>query len=100
MSGTTSCSSMSGSTRAATRIRNSSSDRRDLPAASLDRKRGTAAHGFIDDSVSGDVGQTVPTGEVVGRCGNSGHSLEPHLHLQVQDRPTSTNQHQETGTRD
>jgi len=26
--------------------------------------------------------------------GNSGHSLEPHLHLQVQDTPASNNRHQ------
>lgn len=27
------------------------------------------------------VGQQVSPGEVVGRCGNSGNSTEPHLHL-------------------
>ncbi|RTH30155.1 peptidase M23, partial [Thermus scotoductus] len=26
-------------------------------------------------------------GAVVGECGNSGHSTEPHLHFQFLDRP-------------
>lgn len=33
------------------------------------------------------AGQRVRTGEPVGRCGNSGNSTEPHLHVQVIDRP-------------
>lgn len=45
-------------------------------------------------SVAVAVGQQVRAGDVVGRCGNSGHSLEPHLHLQVQDTPASNNHHQ------
>jgi len=32
-------------------------------------------------------GQWVRAGEVVGECGNSGHSTEPHLHFQFLDRP-------------
>ena len=32
-------------------------------------------------------GQPVEAGQMVGRCGNSGHSTEPHLHVQVQDTP-------------
>jgi len=32
------------------------------------------------------IGDRVRTGEPVGRCGNSGNSTEPHLHLQVVDR--------------
>ena len=32
-------------------------------------------------------GQRVRTGDVVGRCGNSGNSTEPHLHLQAMDSP-------------
>ena len=31
-------------------------------------------------------GQRVRVGEVLGRCGNSGNSTEPHLHLQAVDR--------------
>jgi murein DD-endopeptidase MepM/ murein hydrolase activator NlpD len=30
-------------------------------------------------------GQTVEMGEVIGECGNSGNSTEPHLHVQVSD---------------
>lgn len=44
-------------------------------------------------SVQVDVGQQVRAGDVIGRCGNSGHSLEPHLHMQVQDTPASINHH-------
>ena len=34
-------------------------------------------------SVQVQVGQTVQTGERLGRCGNSGNSTEPHLHVQT-----------------
>ena len=44
-------------------------------------------------SVEVEVGQQVRAGDVIGRCGNSGHSLEPHLHLQVQDTPSSNSHH-------
>ena len=36
-------------------------------------------------SLSVSVGQRVAAGEPVGRCGNSGNSTEPHLHLQAMD---------------
>jgi Peptidase family M23 len=32
-------------------------------------------------------GQEVRRGELVGRCGNSGNSSEPHVHFQLMDRP-------------
>jgi hypothetical protein len=32
------------------------------------------------------VGRQVAAGEVIAACGNSGHSTEPHLHFQMQDR--------------
>src|SRR5699024_8211345 len=32
-------------------------------------------------------GQRVGIGDLLGRCGNSGNSTEPHLHLQVIDQP-------------
>ncbi len=32
-------------------------------------------------------GQRVEAGELIGRCGNSGNSSEPHLHFQLQDGP-------------
>jgi urea transporter len=34
-----------------------------------------------------NLGQRVATGEIVARCGNSGRSPVPHLHLHVQDSP-------------
>jgi Peptidase family M23 len=41
-------------------------------------------------SVTVRPGQVVRRGEVVGRCGNSGNTSEPHLHFQLMDhaRPT------------
>jgi hypothetical protein len=36
-------------------------------------------------SVRVKVGDTVVTGEVIARCGNSGMSTEPHLHYQLMD---------------
>lgn len=34
------------------------------------------------------VGDTVNQGQFIGRCGHSGHSTEPHVHLQLQDHPS------------
>jgi len=39
-----------------------------------------------EDSVSVEPGDEVERGDVVGRCGNSGNSSEPHLHFQLMDR--------------
>ena len=36
-------------------------------------------------SVAVQPGQPVAVGQPVGRCGNSGNSTEPHVHLQVSD---------------
>lgn len=38
-------------------------------------------------SVQVQLGQRVRVGETLGRCGNSGNSTEPHVHLQAIDRP-------------
>lgn len=38
-------------------------------------------------SVSVRTGQRVEVGEPLGRCGNSGNSTEPHVHVQAVDRP-------------
>ncbi|KUL26839.1 hypothetical protein ADL15_37190 [Actinoplanes awajinensis subsp. mycoplanecinus] len=32
------------------------------------------------------AGETVTAGQPIGRCGNSGNSTQPHVHLQVMDR--------------
>ncbi len=32
-------------------------------------------------------GDFITRGQVIGRCGNSGHSTEPHIHFHVQDHP-------------
>ena len=42
-------------------------------------------------SVTVEVGDQVEAGDLIGTCGNSGFSLEPHLHMQVQDTPQSNN---------
>ena len=38
------------------------------------------------DSVHVHPGQRVRVGEELGRCGNSGNSTEPHVHVQAMDR--------------
>lgn len=37
-------------------------------------------------SITVTTGQEVRVGDVLGGCGNSGNSTEPHLHLQAMDR--------------
>ncbi len=37
-------------------------------------------------SVQVQLGQSVRVGQTLGRCGNSGNSTEPHVHLQAIDR--------------
>ena len=46
---------------------------------------GFLAH-LIPGSVRVAVGERVSEGQEIGRCGNSGHSTEPHLHFHLQDR--------------
>jgi murein DD-endopeptidase MepM/ murein hydrolase activator NlpD len=38
-------------------------------------------------SVQVRPGDAVSTGDVLGRCGNSGNSTQPHLHIQLMDAP-------------
>lgn len=38
-------------------------------------------------SVAVKVGDRVRTGQLLGRCGNSGNTSEPHVHIHVQDGP-------------
>jgi murein DD-endopeptidase MepM/ murein hydrolase activator NlpD len=37
------------------------------------------------DSVAVKAGDKVKQGQVIGLCGNSGHSTEPHIHFHLQD---------------
>jgi murein DD-endopeptidase MepM/ murein hydrolase activator NlpD len=39
------------------------------------------------DSIQVEVGQWVEKGTLIGSCGNSGRSPEPHLHFQIQTSP-------------
>lgn len=39
-----------------------------------------------EGSIAIKQGEAVRRGQVIGLCGNSGHSTEPHLHFHVQDR--------------
>ena len=39
---------------------------------------------LVKDSIKLSVGDRVVAGEIVGRCGNSGYSPQPHLHMQCQ----------------
>lgn len=43
---------------------------------------------FREGSVRVAVGDHVEAGTVLGECGNSGNSSEPHLHYHLQDTPT------------
>jgi murein DD-endopeptidase MepM/ murein hydrolase activator NlpD len=52
-----------------------------------DGEYGAIAH-LQRGSVRVAPGQSVRAGEAVGRCGNSGNSSEPHVHLQLMDHPT------------
>jgi len=42
---------------------------------------------LVPDSLQVKVGAKVRRGQVLGRCGNSGNSSEPHLHFQLEDGP-------------
>ncbi|MDX1549299.1 MAG: M23 family metallopeptidase [Lysobacter spongiicola] len=42
---------------------------------------------FQQDSLQVATGDEVAAGDVLGRCGNSGNTSEPHLHFHLQDSP-------------
>ncbi|WP_274627500.1 M23 family metallopeptidase [Arvimicrobium flavum] len=42
---------------------------------------------FRQGSVPVSAGDTVTAGQMLGRCGNSGNSSEPHLHFHLQNTP-------------
>jgi len=41
---------------------------------------------LVLNSISVAEGQKIKRGQVIGLCGHSGHSTEPHLHFHLQDR--------------
>ena len=43
---------------------------------------------FKKDSIVVKKGETVNEGQLIGQCGNSGNSSEPHIHFQVMDDPS------------
>ncbi|MDI2588491.1 M23 family metallopeptidase [Psychrobacillus sp. NEAU-3TGS] len=42
---------------------------------------------FKQNSILVKVGEVVTEGQLIGKCGNSGNSSEPHIHFQVMDSP-------------
>jgi hypothetical protein len=70
----------------------------DNPPGRMNRQRPLGNHVVLDhgngefsflahlrqDSITVERGQRVAAGDVVGRCGNSGRSSEPHLHYHLQ----------------
>jgi len=42
---------------------------------------------FKEGSIKVKKGQVIKSAELLGLCGNSGNSSEPHLHFHIQDRP-------------
>jgi murein DD-endopeptidase MepM/ murein hydrolase activator NlpD len=43
---------------------------------------------FETASIQVKVGDRVHKGEILGKLGNSGNTTNPHLHLQIADRPS------------
>ncbi len=43
---------------------------------------------LVPGSLTVKPGDSVASGQVLGQCGNSGHSSEPHLHYHLQNGPT------------
>src|SRR5678816_111275 len=41
---------------------------------------------LLKNSVEVERGQAVKEGDLIGMCGSSGHSTEPHLHFHIQDK--------------
>jgi hypothetical protein len=43
---------------------------------------------FQKGSISVKSGEHVKVGQTIGKCGNSGNTYEPHIHMHMQDAPT------------
>ena len=43
---------------------------------------------FIRNSIIVNTADLVDKGQVIGLCGNSGNSTEPHLHYHLQNKPS------------
>ena len=74
--------------RAATQGRRATADWRALAGNHvLIESRGTvvALCHLQQNSVQVRAGQTMTVGDPIGRCGNSGNSTEPHVHIQAGD---------------
>jgi murein DD-endopeptidase MepM/ murein hydrolase activator NlpD len=48
---------------------------------------------LVPNSVTVQLGDSVETGQVLGKLGNSGGSSAPHLHFQVMDALSTLNAH-------
>ena len=46
---------------------------------------------FKQNSLLVSIGDYVKAGDLLGQCGNSGHSSEPHIHYQISDEPDVIN---------
>ncbi|HEU4582729.1 MAG TPA: M23 family metallopeptidase [Polyangiaceae bacterium] len=87
-------------------------DRPDLPIGEMDREHllgnnlsieiGPERYVLLAHLQAGSVevseGDRVQVGQRIARCGNSGNTSAPHLHLQVQNRPALSNQDPELRT--
>jgi murein DD-endopeptidase MepM/ murein hydrolase activator NlpD len=62
---------------------------KDICGNSITIKHNESEYSFIahimPKSILVNVGQQVKKGEVIAKCGNSGHSTEPHIHFQLND---------------
>jgi len=42
---------------------------------------------LVPGSITVKKGESIKTGQIIGKCGNSGRSPYPHLHFQLQTMP-------------
>jgi len=80
-------------------------DRPDMPIGEMDSEQIVGNHVVIDigdgkyvmlahleqGSLEVEEGDAVVAGDPVARCGNSGNTSQPHLHIQVQNKATFSN---------